>query len=78
MRYGRPGSDAHALRQTRLQVAASNPGMFGYTGTAGAVAKIVRREGPRALFDGCLSRVLLLTPRLSIAILFSLAPEGRC
>ena len=35
--------------------------------SAGA-RKIVQREGGLALFDGVLSRVLLITPRLTIAV----------
>jgi len=56
------------LVKTRLQVAMSNPQIFDYTGTVDATVKIVRREGFLALFDGVLSRVLLLTPRLTIAV----------
>lgn len=50
-------------------MAATNPGMFDYTGSIDAFAKIAKREGCMALFDGALSRCLLLTPRLSIAVL---------
>mmetsp|Transcript_44256 Transcript_44256/g.87116 ORF Transcript_44256/g.87116 Transcript_44256/m.87116 type:complete len:261 (-) Transcript_44256:239-1021(-) len=57
------------LVKTRLQVAASNPALFDYTSSSDALVKIVRREGAAALMDGALSRVLLLTPRLSIAVL---------
>jgi hypothetical protein len=56
------------LVKTRLQVARSNPELFDYTGTVDCATKIVRREGPAALMDGAGSRVLLLTPRLSIAV----------
>ena len=30
--------------------------------------KIIKREGPIALFDGVAARVMWLTPRLSIAV----------
>ena len=56
------------LVKTRLQVARSNPTLFDYNGTFDCAIKIIRREGPMALFDGTSSRVLLLTPRLSIAV----------
>ena len=61
----RPRQD---LVKTRLQVAASNPSAFDYEGTFDCARKIVQREGAVALFDGVLSRVLLLTPRLTIAV----------
>ena len=57
------------LVKTRLQIAASNPGIFDYTGSFDAFVKISKREGPAALLDGAFSRVLVLTPRLSIAML---------
>lgn len=57
------------LVKTRLQVAASNPALFDYTSSFDALVKILKREGASALMDGALSRVLLLTPRLSIAVL---------
>ena len=56
------------LVKTRLQVARSSPELFDYTGTVDCARKIVQREGPLALMDGAGSRVLLLTPRLSIAV----------
>lgn len=56
------------LVKTRLQVQGSNPALFDYDGPLDALRKILRREGPRALFDGVLARVIWLTPRLSIAV----------
>jgi hypothetical protein len=56
------------LVKTRLQVQGSNPVLFDYDGPLDALRKILRREGPRALFDGVLARVIWLTPRLSIAV----------
>lgn len=56
------------LVKTRLQVARSNPKIFDYEGSIDCAVKIIKREGPLALFDGVLSRILLLTPRLTIAV----------
>lgn len=56
------------LVKTRLQVQASNPLIFDYTGPIDATMKIIKREGMIALFDGVAARILWLTPRLSIAV----------
>eukprot|EP00968_Pinguiococcus_pyrenoidosus_P015421 scaffold1424_cov237-Pinguiococcus_pyrenoidosus.AAC.12 len=56
------------LVKTRLQVARSNPGVFDYEGPVDCAVKIARREGVFALFDGVGARVLLIAPRLTIAV----------
>ncbi len=56
------------LVKTRMQVAAANPSLFDYKNSSDCLKKVVKREGVMALFDGVGSRILLLTPRLSIAV----------
>ncbi|KAJ1457693.1 mitochondrial carrier domain-containing protein [Pelagophyceae sp. CCMP2097] len=56
------------LVKTRLQVARCDPGTFKYAGAWDCCRQIVRAEGPLALFDGVGARVLLLTPRLTLAV----------
>ena len=56
------------LVKTRLQVARTDPTTFQYKGALDCCAQLVRREGAIALFDGVFARVLLLTPRLTIAV----------
>ena len=56
------------LVKTRLQVQASNPAVFDYSGPFDALLKIVKKEGPKALFDGVGARIIWLTPRISLAV----------
>ena len=56
------------LVKTRLQVARSNPGVFDYEGSWDCARKVMQREGFFALFDGCLARIVTLTPRLALAV----------
>ena len=56
------------LVKTRLQVQNSNPALFDYAGPLDALIKIVKNEGPKALFDGVAARIIWLTPRISIAV----------
>uniref|UniRef100_A0A7S1UI93 Mitochondrial carrier protein n=1 Tax=Phaeomonas parva TaxID=124430 RepID=A0A7S1UI93_9STRA len=56
------------LVKTRLQVARANPGVFDYDNTVDCAVKIVRREGVMGLFDGVGARVLVIAPRLALAV----------
>jgi len=54
--------------KTRLQVVRAQPDVFQYRGVLDCAASIIRMEGARALLDGAGARILLLTPRLTMAI----------
>lgn len=54
--------------KTRRQVQASNPGLFNYKSGMDCFQKIVKHEGPIALMDGVVGRVIWLTPRCGIAL----------
>eukprot|EP00933_Yihiella_yeosuensis_P073692 TRINITY_DN82407_c0_g1_i1.p1 TRINITY_DN82407_c0_g1~~TRINITY_DN82407_c0_g1_i1.p1 ORF type:complete len:172 (+),score=16.90 TRINITY_DN82407_c0_g1_i1:1-516(+) len=54
--------------KTRLQVGMSNPEMFPFTNSYGALKHLLRHEGAGALMDGTLARVTWLTPRLTLCV----------
>ena len=54
--------------KTRIQVQKSNPELFAYDGAIDCFLKILKHEGPAALFDGVSGRVGWLAPRCAIAI----------
>lgn len=54
--------------KTRLQVVRAQPDLFQYRGVFDCAFSIVRTEGLKALLDGAGARILLLTPRLTMAI----------
>jgi len=56
------------LVKTRLQVARADPSTFQYRGSLDCCAQILKKEGALALFDGVGARILMLTPRLTLAV----------
>ena len=46
----------------------SNPALFNYTSAMDCFLKVMKNEGPLALFDGVVGRVMWLTPRCGIAL----------
>ena len=52
--------------KTRLQVAGANPELFGYSGPLDCAVKLLRSEGPLALFAGCTGRFMYLGPGFAI------------
>lgn len=54
--------------KTRLQVAMANPEMFPFRDSLGAARHLLKHEGPSALMDGALARIMWLAPRLTICV----------
>jgi hypothetical protein len=52
--------------KTRLQVAGANPEVFGEIGAVECVARLLRTEGPRALFAGLVGRFMYAGPGFAI------------
>jgi hypothetical protein len=52
--------------KTRLQVAGANSEIFGYKGPIDCVTKLLREEGPKALFSGLTGRFLYAGPGFAI------------
>ncbi|EOD33103.1 hypothetical protein EMIHUDRAFT_460467 [Emiliania huxleyi CCMP1516] len=52
--------------KTRLQVAGANPDVFSYRGPIDCLAKLIRAEGPAALFAGLVGRFLYAGPGFAI------------
>ena len=52
--------------KTRLQVSGANPGLFDYKGPVDCFVKLLRAEGPMALFAGCVGRFMYLGPGFAI------------
>ena len=50
------------------EVRRTAPGVFDYKGIGDCAAKLVRHEGSMALLDGAAARVLMITPRVTIAV----------
>lgn len=53
--------------KTRLQTIKQNPGDVQYKSVPDAFVKILRYEGPRALFKGALCRMMVIAPLFGIA-----------
>uniref|UniRef100_A0A7E5A049 Mitochondrial glutamate carrier 1-like n=1 Tax=Panagrellus redivivus TaxID=6233 RepID=A0A7E5A049_PANRE len=53
--------------KTRMQTIKSNPGDIQYKNVADAFLKILRYEGPRALFKGAACRMMVIAPLFGIA-----------
>eukprot|EP00419_Tripos_fusus_P047519 CAMPEP_0172814576 /NCGR_PEP_ID=MMETSP1075-20121228/11304_1 /TAXON_ID=2916 /ORGANISM="Ceratium fusus, Strain PA161109" /LENGTH=297 /DNA_ID=CAMNT_0013654377 /DNA_START=40 /DNA_END=930 /DNA_ORIENTATION=+ len=54
--------------KTRVQVSGANPELFDFEGPLDCAVKLVRREGPRALFSGAVGRMMYLAPNMAIFI----------
>ncbi|KAK0396584.1 hypothetical protein QR680_001775 [Steinernema hermaphroditum] len=53
--------------KTRLQLIKTNPGDMKYNGIADAFLKILKHEGPKALFKGAACRMMVMAPLFGIA-----------